>query len=82
VRVSNRVSNNKDVTKYIGGLHTESHALDFPDNFSFDEDNFELLRDRSRRRRKGLDYEANYALVNNVATSLPFTIDHTTAAFW
>lgn len=39
------------------GLNTESNEINFPEGFTTDEQNYELLRDGSRRRRKGLYLE-------------------------
>jgi len=47
----------KDLYRLNGGLNTEINELNFPDGFSTDEANYELLVDGSRRRRKGLDTE-------------------------
>lgn len=41
-----------------GGLNTESNEINFPEGFTTDEQNYELLRDGSRRRRKGLAKES------------------------
>jgi hypothetical protein len=41
-----------------GGLNTEANEINFPDGFTIDEANYELLRDGSRRRRKGLAQES------------------------
>jgi len=40
------------------GLNTESNEINFPDGFTVDEANYELLVDGSRRRRKALDQES------------------------
>jgi hypothetical protein len=45
------------VNQFIGGINTESNPLNFPPNVSIDEENMELERDGSRRRRNGFDYE-------------------------
>ena len=52
-----------DITTYIKGINTEASPLIFPDNASVDESNFLLLRDGSRKRRLGLDYEDDYAKI-------------------
>lgn len=39
------------------GLNTESNEINWPDGYTIDEANYELLRDGSRRRRKGLALE-------------------------
>ncbi len=40
------------------GLNTEANEINFPDGFTVDERNYELLLDGSRRRRKGLKEES------------------------
>ncbi len=40
------------------GLNTESNEINWPDGFTTDERNYELLRDGSRRKRKGLSLES------------------------
>lgn len=44
------------------GLNTESNEINFPDGFTTDEQNYELLVDGSRRRRKGLARESGGSL--------------------
>jgi hypothetical protein len=61
---------------FIKGLITEAEALTFPENASIEEENYELLRDGSRRRRLGIDYETEYAL----STSSFATLDIENAA--
>ena len=46
---------------FVKGLITEASPLNFPENASFDEENFELNRDGSRDRRFGLDFENGFA---------------------
>ena len=41
-----------------GGLNTELNEISWPDGFTADEANYELLSDGTRRRRKGLATEA------------------------
>jgi hypothetical protein len=48
----------KDHFRLNRGLNTESNEISFPDGFSTDESNYELLVDGSRRRRKGLALES------------------------
>lgn len=57
-----QASATKEFTSFIGGLITEASPLTFPDNASLDEDNFDIIRDGSRRRRLGVDYEQNFLL--------------------
>ena len=53
------------INAFVGGLNTEGNYLNENPNTSFDELNMELLRDKSRRKRFGFDYESNHV---NVAT--------------
>ena len=53
-----------EVKSFIKGLITEASPLTFPDNASIDEVNFVLNKDGSRKRRNGMDYEDNYAIIN------------------
>ncbi len=50
-----------EATKWVRGIITEASPLNFPEGSSLDEENFVLDRDGSRARRKGLDYEVQYA---------------------
>lgn len=50
------------------GLNTESNEVSFPDGFTTDERNYELLVDGSRRRRKGLARETGGALKATAVT--------------
>jgi hypothetical protein len=52
-----------EVNSFVQGLITEASPLTFPENASLDEDNFELLRDGSRRRRLGMDFEEGFQIV-------------------
>lgn len=47
------------------GINTDASALTFPENFSLDEQNFELMIDGSRRRRRGLQLETDGEAVNH-----------------
>lgn len=49
-----------EVNTFIKGLITEASPLNFPDNASLDEQNFELLPTGVRQRRLGLDYEDSH----------------------
>ena len=51
----------KDQFRLNGGLNTEASEISFPDGFTTDEANYELLLDGSRRRRKGLAAESGGA---------------------
>lgn len=45
-----------EVNTFVQGLITEASPLNFPPNASKQEENFELFRDGTRRRRKGIDF--------------------------
>lgn len=51
-----------EVNNFIRGLITEASPLNFPDNASLSEENFELNRDGTRDRRLGIGFEPGYAL--------------------
>lgn len=51
-----------EVNTFIQGLITEASPLNFPPNASKLEENFELFRDGTRKRRLGMDYESGYSL--------------------
>jgi hypothetical protein len=46
------------------GINTEAPLVAWPEGFTVDEQNFDLLQDGSRRRRLGLSYEAGGNLSN------------------
>lgn len=52
-----------ELASFVGGFITEASPLTFPQNASLDEENFVLLRDNSRRRRLGMDFEAGSTTV-------------------
>ena len=58
----------KNFFKLNGGLNTEANEIGFPDGFTTDEANYELLQDGSRRRRKGLAAESGAGSVHTVDT--------------
>jgi hypothetical protein len=49
----------RPVNNFVKGLITEAGELSFPENASVDELNCTLFRDGSRRRRKGIRFEAD-----------------------
>ena len=59
---------NKNFFRLNGGLNTEINELNFPDGFTTDEANYELLVDGSRRRRKGLAAESGAGTALTVDT--------------
>jgi hypothetical protein len=75
-------SYNRQVLALNKGLLTDVSALGRPDGSSLDEENVDLLRDGSRRRRKGLQYEANYSLFTlNDTVAETSEIDSLTSTF-
>jgi hypothetical protein len=63
-----------EINAFVRGLITEANPLNFPENASVDEVNFELDRDGSRSRRLGMDYESGYML-RSPTLSAPVTRD-------
>lgn len=54
---------------FVGGLLSEASPLTFPENASLDELNFNLLRNGSREKRLGLDYESDFSQSADINTS-------------
>jgi hypothetical protein len=50
----------QEINNFVKGIITEATALNFPPNATSDEQNFDLNRDGSRRRRFGIDYESDF----------------------
>lgn len=61
------------LTTFNGGLITEAGELTFPENASIDELNCDLLKDGSRRRRLGVEYETA-DVVNTDISVAPNTV--------
>jgi hypothetical protein len=49
-----------EVNTFVQGLITEASPLNFPENASAEEENFELNRDGTRNRRLGMDLETGH----------------------
>lgn len=67
-----RTAAEKSYFTFAGGLITDVSPLGYPDETTQDESNFELLRNGSRRRRKGLLLEsggANYTLPDTLTST-------------
>lgn len=47
-----------EVNQFTGGLNTDTTELTTPENSSTDELNFDLLKEGTRRRRRGMDLES------------------------
>ncbi len=58
----------KQYSNFSKGLMTEATPLNFPDNYSLDEENMLLAVDGSRERRLGMQFEVGYA---QTVTSTP-----------
>lgn len=69
-RTEGQVPLDRDVVVVNKGILTDAATLALPPGSSFDEENFELLRDGSRRRRRGLQYEAGHTLYE-IDSSIP-----------
>lgn len=54
-----------EINAFVKGLITEASPLTFPDNASIDEVNLIPQRDGSRKRRRGMDFEDNYAEIDS-----------------
>lgn len=54
------VEGKAQVSNFVGGLVTDFHELNQPQNTTVDEDNCDLDRKGSRRRRLGIDFEPGY----------------------
>lgn len=52
-----------DVNTFVQGFITEASPLNFPPNASVAEENFELNKDGTRDRRRGMDFEENHGFV-------------------
>lgn len=61
-----QVPGSKAYYSFVGGLNTEVSDLLFPDNMSKEEENFELLVNGSRRKRKGMQFEEDAVSFNRV----------------
>src|SRR5690606_34988398 len=58
----------KSFNTFVKGLMTEASEINFPENYSLYEKNFELRRDGGRDRRKGMDllYPLGVTLTSNL----------------
>lgn len=57
-----RTQNHVEVNNFVGGLVTDFHELNTPQNVSTDEDNVDLDRRGYRKRRLGIEFEEGYQL--------------------
>lgn len=58
-----------EINQFTGGLNTDATELTSPENSSIDELNFDLLKEGTRRRRRGMDLET--ASVTTLTTDGP-----------
>lgn len=56
-----RTESKATVNNFVGGLVSDYHELNFPPNTTVDEDNVDLDRHGSRKRRLGIDFEPGYS---------------------
>lgn len=61
-----------DVNTFVQGFITEASPLNFPANASVAEENFELNKDGTRDRRRGLDFEVNHGFILTNAKGLAY----------
>lgn len=73
---------NLERNAFIRGLITEASPLTFPENASIDEDNFVLERTGLRKRRLGVDYELNNAMLDSGYDFLNFKHTAVTGYRW
>lgn len=57
------------INNFVGGLVTDFHELNTPQNVTVDEDNCDLDRKGSRKRRLGIDYETGYEFGDTVVST-------------
>jgi len=60
-----RTASRATVNNFVGGLVSDYHELNNPPNTTVDEDNCDLDRKGSRRRRLGIDFESGYQPSSN-----------------
>jgi hypothetical protein len=69
----------KSYLTFARGINTDASPVNFPENFSLDEQNFILELDGTRRRRKGLTTETggeDFATILNIQSDDAFTVQH------
>ena len=62
-----RAETSLEFNTFVKGLITEATPTDFPAGATVEDLNWDLFRDGSRRRRMGIDYEADF---NEIDTAL------------
>lgn len=77
-----QASANKEYKDFSNGLITEATPIGSPEAAAKDLDNFDLNRDGSMSRRLGIDYEANFSLVNTGLTESEYNRRAKTTFMW
>lgn len=73
---------NVERNTFVRGLITESSPLTYPENASIAETNFVLNRDGSRQRRRGMDYENDYVILDTELNSTNYANTRVTGYRW
>lgn len=71
-----RVEQKYEVNQFNGGINTDATELTPVQNTSTDEDNFDILKEGTRRRRLGFDLESASVTSLGVDTTLAFIGSH------
>jgi len=71
-----------EISSFVKGIISEASPLNFPSDASLDEQNFELHRDGSRRRRLGIDFEVASVLTESGQTEESLRLNATSSYSW
>lgn len=77
-----KVSQKAEFNNFVRGLITEASPLNFPENASQEEENFELNRDGTRDRRLGLGFEVGAVLRSSPIPFVSFDPKNTIVYTW
>ena len=77
-----RTQGKATVNNFVGGLVSDFHELNQPQNTTVDEDNCDLDRKGSRKRRLGIDYENGFTLSDDSWALNTFGTFYTKASTW
>lgn len=75
-------SSKVEFNTFVKGLITEASPLNFPKDASVDEENFELNRDGSRSRRRGMSFELEHVLIPTDLTEAQLNIANPVSYKW
>lgn len=81
-RSPTKQSTRVDVNTFAQGLITEASPLNFPPNASVNEENFEINRDGSRDRRRGMDLETPNTLISTGRIAPNFSTYGSSSYVW